>query len=415
MRILSVNHTADLYGASRCLERVAKRFAADGHEVIVVIPKTGPLEASLKRAGVCVRLHPILPVLDRGALRTVGAKLRLIFTFLPSVLWLAWIIVRDRIDLVHTNSAVVPSPAFAARLTGRPHVWHIREFFLEFPSMWRYYEHVIHGMSTVVVAISSAVKRQFSRNLQLNVAVIYDGLPQQEFTASAVSAAAHEFRRRFGPAEAPFAGVVGRLKWARKGQEVLIRAAALLRRKHPAAKYVIVGTPAPGNEEHLDRFRSLVDELQLRETVFFTGDIDDVRPVYAALDVSVAPSVDPEPFGCIVVESMALGTPVVGSNAAGISEQIVDGETGLVFAPGDEYELARALDRLFEDRALRDRMSTGGVRRFLEKFEMDRCYQEYLRVFEDALVRGRSMSSRPKRQWPERDRSAGESPKVGAR
>jgi glycosyltransferase involved in cell wall biosynthesis len=334
---------------------------------------------------------------------------------MPSVLWLVWIIIRHRVDIVHTNSAVVPSPAFAAKLTGRAHVWHIREFFLEFPSMWRYYERVIHYMSTAVIAISSAVKCQFSSNLRSNIEVVYDGLPRDEFTASAVVEAAQAFRRRFGPADTPLAGVVGRLKWVRKGQEVLIRAAALLRDKYPTARYVVVGTPAPGNEEHLARFRLLVDELDLCGRVIFTGDIEDVRPVYAALDVSVAPSVDPEPFGCVVVESMALGTPVIGSNAAGIAEQIVDGETGILFEPGSEHALAQALDRLFGDRALRDQMSAKGTRLFIEKFDMNRCYQEYLRVFKRAIARRRSGSSSPKPDFSEATFSHTESHELSTR
>ena len=415
MRILSVNHTVDLYGASRCLERVAERFAAGGHELIVVIPKRGPLQNSLEGMGVRVLFHPWLPIIDRSALRTIRAKLKLFVACGPSVAWLTWVIVRYGVDIVHTNSAVVFTPACAAKLTRRPHVWHIREFFLEFPSMWRYYERAIHRLSSIVIAISSAVKNQFSANLRSNIEVVYDGLPCNEFTASVVADAAQAFRRRFGQPDSPLAGVVGRLKWARKGQEVLIRAAALLRDKYPSAKYVVVGTPAPGNEEHLARFRSLVEELELCDRVYFTGDIEDVRPVYAGLDVSVAPSVDPEPFGCIVVESMALGTPVIGSNAAGIAEQIVDGETGMLFAPGNERELAQALDRLFGDRELRGQMSIKGVQLFKDKFEMDRCYQQYLQVFEEALAGQCSRSTSSKRELSRANLSNSESREVSTR
>jgi glycosyltransferase involved in cell wall biosynthesis len=384
MRILSINHTADLYGASRCLERVASRFTADGHDLIVVIPTAGTLQKVLERDRVCVLLHPWLPALDRGALKTIGGKLRMGVAFPISVLWLAWTILRFRVDVVHTNSAMVFSPAFAAKLTGRPHIWHIREFFHEFPSLWRRYERAIHSFSKVVVAISEAVKEQFSPDCRSKIEIVYDGLPRAEFYRPALDAAAEAFKQRFGLTGIPLVGVIGRLKWVRKGQEVLIRAAALLRGKYPTAKYLIVGTPALGNEDHLVRFHELVDTLNLRDHVIFTGDVDDVRPVYAALNVSVAPAIDPEPFGCIVIESLALGTPVVGSNAAGIAEQIVDGENGLLFPPGDEGALAQSLDRILGDPALRATMSANGIEKFLSEFEMDRCYEEYLRIFERA-------------------------------
>jgi glycosyltransferase involved in cell wall biosynthesis len=147
-----------------------------------------------------------------------------------------------------------------------------------------------------------------------------------------------------------------------------------------------------------------VDTLNLRDHVIFTGDVEDVRPVYAALDVSVAPAIDPEPFGCIVIESLALGTPVLGSNAAGIAEQIVDGENGLLFPPGDERALAHALDRILGDPTLRAAMSAKGVETFLSEFEMDRCYQGYRRIFERAteppLRRGMSGPGQPIKGHP---------------
>ena len=177
------------------------------------------------------------------------------------------------------------------------------------------------------------------------------------------------------------------MKWKRKGQEVFIRAAGLLKSKYPDAVYLVVGTAAPGSEDHVDRFRALAHEVGVGDRVVFTGDIRDVRPVYAAVDVSVAPSVDPEPFGCIVIESMAMGTPVVGSAAAGIAEQIVDGQTGYLFAPGDEHGLAAALDTLFGDEQRRREIAAGARRRFLGEFELEESYGNYLRVFE-AVRRG---------------------------
>src|SRR5579862_4655926 len=107
MRIISVNHTSDLYGASRCLERVASRFGADGHELIVVTSKTGSLQKALEGSGVRVLVHPWLPVIDRAAVRTLRGKLRLAAALPISVLWMVWIILRFRIELVHTNSAVI--------------------------------------------------------------------------------------------------------------------------------------------------------------------------------------------------------------------------------------------------------------------------------------------------------------------
>ena len=159
-----------------------------------------------------------------------------------------------------------------------------------------------------------------------------------------------------------------------------------LKAKYPTAMYLVVGTAAPGSESHLQRFTALAAELGVADNVVFTGDLPDPRPVYAAVDVSVVPSVDPEPFGCVVIESMALETPVVGSGSAGIAEQIVHGETGLLFPPGDDRALAASLDLLFAEAAHQKSDGQRGRQRYLSTFEMEHSYREHIKVF-DAVRR----------------------------
>jgi glycosyltransferase involved in cell wall biosynthesis len=389
MRIVSVNHTADVYGASRCLERFAARAVRDGHELLVVLPGPGALKDALDAIGVTVRLHPLLTIIDRNTTRTLRNQLALLARFPLSVIWLMWTIAGFRADVVHTNGGVAISPAFAAKLLRRPHVWHVREFFLEFPRLWPRYERLMFVMSDAIVAVSQAIRNQFSERSRSKVWVVYDGLPAAEFERRAVEPETCAVRERFGLGQRLSACVVGRLKWKRKGQEVFIRAAGLLKSKYPDAVYLVVGTAAPGSEDHVDRLRALAHEVGVGDRVVFTGDIRDVRPVYAAVDVSVAPSVDPEPFGCIVIESMAMGTPVIGSAAAGIAEQIVGGQTGYLFAPGDEQGLAAALDALFGDEQLRHEVAAHARRRFLAAFELEESYGNYLRVF-GTVRRGRT-------------------------
>ena len=62
---------------------------------------------------------------------------------------------------------------------------------------------------------------------------------------------------------------------------------------------------------------------------------------------------DIEPFGRIAIEAMAAGTPVVGPNVGGISETVVDGETGILVAPGALDAFANATEQLIRDPSLR--------------------------------------------------------------
>jgi glycosyltransferase involved in cell wall biosynthesis len=188
------------------------------------------------------------------------------------------------------------------------------------------------------------------------------------------------FRESVGNPEL-LVGVIGRIKWVRKGQEVLIKAAALLAEQYPEVRYVIVGSVWPGNEDHLVRLKELIEQLGLTQKVVFTGDVKNPRDVYAAFDVTVVPSVLPEPFGRVVMESMAAGTPVIGSRCGGIPEQISDGETGLLFEPGNERELAAALQKLLSDGELRTRMGRAARARALRMFDDSATYANLAKVF----------------------------------
>src|ERR1700733_12571553 len=118
MRILSIHNSADIYGASRCIERLAKRLRRDGHWLFVVLPREGPLKELLEAAGARVILHPALSVIERNQMRSIASKLRFALELPISIFWLTLLIVRLRVDVVHTNCATMPSSPLAAALTG---------------------------------------------------------------------------------------------------------------------------------------------------------------------------------------------------------------------------------------------------------------------------------------------------------
>jgi glycosyltransferase involved in cell wall biosynthesis len=387
MKILFVNHNSDLYGASRCLLRLAARLAADGHAVRVVLPTDGPLGGALRAAGVPVTLLPRLAIVDRPALRGLRGLLRLGANVCVSSFQLWRLIRRERPDIVHSNTSVLLSAAPAARLAGAAHVYHLREFYTEFPAFWRLYRHYLTALSRRVFCVSQAVAGQFSPAARARrAAVLYDGFPRDEFRDVAPERVAR-FRRAHGLAGGPAVGVVGRVKLVRKGQETLLRAVALLREELPSLRAAVIGSPFPGNEAHATALRDLAHELGIEDRVVFTGDVEDVQAAYAALDVVVLPSGHPEPFGGVVIEAMALGRPVVGTAIGGTVEQIEDGVTGLLVPPADPPALAAALRRLLADADLRRSMGERGRRRFLERFEFEPYYRRLLELYAEAARR----------------------------
>jgi glycosyltransferase involved in cell wall biosynthesis len=105
---------------------------------------------------------------------------------------------------------------------------------------------------------------------------------------------------------------------------------------------------------------------------------------YARAAVVVCPS-RREGFGVVCAEAMAHGRPVVASAVGGLAELVVDGETGLLVAPGDRAALRTALDRLLTDRELRRRLGTAGRRRIAERYGWERVLDATLACYESAL------------------------------
>jgi glycosyltransferase involved in cell wall biosynthesis len=386
-RILYVHHGADLYGASRSLLRLVSSLPRERFEPHVLLPADGPLRGRLEAAGAPVAIDPGLVVLHRSLFQGWPARLRLGARIPSSVA-----AVRRRIralgaDLVHTNSAVIVSPGAAARLSGVPHLYHVREWFQEFARLWGPYAAYLTRSSAYVVAVSEAVAAQFpSRD---NVVVVNNGFDLDEFRIDRAEAGA-AFRRRFSLGAEPVIGCVGRIKRVRKGQEVLVEAAALLEARGCRARYVLVGAPFPGNESHLAALQELVAARGLAGRVVFTGEIEDTRQAYAAMDVLVLPSVQPEPFGGVVMEAMAMGVPVVATAIGGTVDQVAEGETGFLVPPGDPTALADRLQRLLADSDLRQAMSRAGPRRIAERFSMAETVRRLTGLYDAARAARRT-------------------------
>jgi len=166
-----------------------------------------------------------------------------------------------------------------------------------------------------------------------------------------------------------------------KGIETVVRAMSKVTETHPEARLIVFGD-GPRREV----LESLAAEVA-PGAVDIRGRVDpaDVYAAMAGATATVFPSVWEEPFGRITVESMMLGTPVVGSDVGGIAEVIEDGETGLLFPPGDEAVLAEKLCTLSQDEVFRERIidsARAASKRFCPKYITGRYVECYRRLIE---------------------------------
>jgi glycosyltransferase involved in cell wall biosynthesis len=184
------------------------------------------------------------------------------------------------------------------------------------------FDHTVHG---------SQVQRAFwltNARAEEKSSVIYNGVDAANFEPSASFEAAKRLRASLG-VKPPglLIGAVGRLA-PEKNQEVLLQTLRRLRVARVDAHLVIAG--GGPLRDHLLR-RAIA--LEIADRVHLIGEVEDVRPVLAATDVFVLPSIAVESFSNAALEAMAMGRPVILSDIGGAREMIDDGVEGYVVSP----------------------------------------------------------------------------------
>lgn len=141
----------------------------------------------------------------------------------------------------------------------------------------------------------------------------------------------------------------------RKGMETLLTALHELAEAGLEFKARLIGEFV--NSVYEQAIRAQVPRLALTEHVEFRGFCADVPQQLADVDIFALPSLYGEGMSMALLEAMSMECAIVASDIDGVSELIEDGVSGLLTPPGDAAALARALGRLMEDPAMRQRMA----------------------------------------------------------
>jgi glycosyltransferase involved in cell wall biosynthesis len=236
-------------------------------------------------------------------------------------------------DVVYLNGTV--SGRLLPVLRGPLRVLHVHDIVDRVPRFWR--------RADLVLADSGAVA---ARLPALDPVVVYCPVELDPPHADAP----------WPPGGGPVVGFIGRIE-PRKGPLDLALAAPAIRSARPEARIVVVGDdPYASDPDYLEKVRGAPG-------VEHYGWVDDAPGVMRHLDVLVCPSRQ-EPFGTVVAEAMAVGTPVVATRVGGIPEVLEDGVTGMLVEPDDPAALADGVLAVLERRDEMAAAATTSARRF---------------------------------------------------
>ena len=363
-------------GVPRHVLEVAAGLDSDRFEVEVVAGRGEEEEGSLweeaKRRGIVTSyipalVRPISPAKDLAAYRAISRKVR-----------------DGRYQIVHTHISKAGILGRLAAWRGRTpvivHTYHgrveeVHEGTLRSRLLLRCERRAARRTDVIVAVSASTAELCLGSGIGCGgqYRVIYNGID------------AEQFRAGIGQVDLPsrlrgkrLIGAVGSLT-REKGMDLLLGAFPLLLTKCPDLHMVILGDGQL--RQSLERTAA---ELGAGERVFFAGNVDDVRPWMERFEVVLIPS-RTEGSPTVLLESMALGRPVVAAAVGGIPELLEDGESGLLVPPEDAAALSMATTSLLLDADRRSALGSAARRRVDAGFSLDQSISKLEQVYEAQL------------------------------
>ncbi|RUS42612.1 glycosyltransferase [Cohnella sp. AR92] len=179
---------------------------------------------------------------------------------------------------------------------------------------------------------------------------------------------------------------VARLTHEIKGQDVLLRALALLKERGCLFRCDLIGGEYPYDPDSPVYLRELTSQLGLTEEVAFLGNRPDVADLLPGYDVFVLPS-RTEGFGLVLLEALASGLMVLASRLDGPQEILGEDRLGWLFSPGNEWGLFEKLHRLYEKNY--DIINPDVIRQEISRYDIEFMTNEYLDLYNELMRNGK--------------------------
>ena len=391
-RLLVVSHSCELYGAERSLFTALQGLKETGrYEILVLVPGEGTLTERLRSAGMDYRIASVP--------RWIGKRYHFITRYYRRVLAglqmpaLVRIALQWRPDLVYTNTLATPAGSLLKKHLpwNPPHIWHARELpghpdfgYFDwgernaFKHIAQNSDRLISNSRFLANELGSALAPYIS---QRNIDIIYNGfdLPKSSFRTKDIESCQSGSRPEDSTGEKKRRMIMAGSITPLKNHGDAIEALRILTDEGFDFRLDIYGN---GPAAWIRKLKKQIMAANLKKRITWRGYDPDIASRYTEADMLLITS-RMESFGRVAVEAMLAGCPVISSDAGGLPEVVVDGETGLLYRAGCPDHLAERIRLLNSDPDLKYSLSDEAVKRVIEKFgrnnyiaAIDRLLQE---------------------------------------
>ena len=361
-KILELCLSQDLGGLELYMVR-ASQFLHEKTDVISVINVSGKLEQYYKNSS--YRYEKI-------------KRSSTISSFLTAKR-LARIIDKNKIDVVHLHwTKDIPVAVLAKKLsTCKPKLVQTRNM-----TMTRFkddfYHRWLYKNMDMMLAVTHQVKEQIERfvpqDIRPKVDVLYMGADLPEILDEEEK---QKLRRQYALDDIFTVGIVGRIEEG-KGQYLVIDAVKKLLSEGIKIQALIVGHAM--KEGYLSALKADLEKENLQDKVIFTGFTREAQKLMQICDTLVL-ATDKETFGLVLIEAMAAGVAVIGSDSGGPLEIIDDEISGLLFKTNDSKDLSQKIKMMIDDET-RKKLSAAGKVKADEMFENKKQFEKLYDVLE---------------------------------
>ena len=367
LSFLFVHQSAELYGSDRTFVQSIRACRKEFPEckITVYLPFEGPLLTYVRPFVDQVIIDDLIILRKSTLFREVLFRP---INFFRRILAAKGLV--NCHDLTYINTVVVLDFILASRFSRKPCVIHVHELPVRFVKvacnliLWFSRGNLIFNSNATSLAYPAV---RFRKNYIIpNGTVIYNFKPIPESSFLRILLIG-----RFG-------------KW--KGHVLLLQALSVLPKEKRAVIQVrFIGSAFKGQEHFQKSIREDIVRLGLGEQVEIYDFVDDPTVFYHWANLVVVPSTLPESFGLVAVEAMGHGRPVVAAKNGGIADVVEENITGLLFVPGDAYDLSRKLLVYIDNPDLLIVHGGNGRSAFLKRFQEDRFLGSIGKAIEESL------------------------------
>lgn len=374
LRVAYLDHAEKMGGAEFSLFYLIKENAESGIQSLLVAPENSETLIKIKKDITIpaeIFSHPLTSLNPFKGIQNFFKLIKGILTLIHYF--------KMHVDVVHVNTyRAAVYGLIAGKIAGKKTVWHVRDIHRSL-----FFRKLMPLFADKIITVSKAAAAPFSAKLTRNkVEVIYNGVDLTEY-ASEKTPGTLKQELHLSKDEI-LIGMVGRInRW--KGFHLFIQAMPMVINRHPHVKAVIVGEEMFSKEGYLEELKDLTSGLGLEKTVRFLGRRTDIPNVMKSLDILVNFS-SAEPFGRVIIEALAMETPVIVAGSGGPPEIVGESKCGYVVEEPEPIKLAEAIVNMIDENDI-ESMGFAGRKLIEKQFNTKKVNEKVLSVYEYLQVK----------------------------